>query len=282
MSRKGNEKDEEDIDFHRPMFSECEDAPAAASGESPVITSEIGIRYRTETGGIEEDSMSFVGALSMADIERVISEKPDSASPPQLNTEHQQQIPQQRYNEEWVRYLHEEIQEEVQREGIHACKWGRILDKWQEHISDAPYEDVPVACAKQILQHARLTSASASPMFYETLRKLGKDLLVKQEHDEKLWQASLQNLRERLYPSAKDTEWYEGFFGDRDTWTLPYIARHLEHLHCSHDIKSDEMQEQQLGFILAHVKSNRYNAVEMQAIIKVCKIVRVAMPCMPY
>jgi hypothetical protein len=67
------------------------------------------------------------------------------------------------------------------------------------------------------------------------------------------WKVSLQNLRERLYPSSKDTEWYEGFFGDLETWTLPNFVQHLKHLHYSQNIKEDERQEQQLGFILSHV-----------------------------
>jgi hypothetical protein len=164
--------------------------------------------------------------------------------------------------------LHEEIQEEVQREGngkdtgIYACMWERILEKWQKHIRDVPYDQVQVACVKQILQHARLTSASASPMFYETLRRLGKDVLVMQEQVD-------ENLLEKLLPSSKDTKWYEGFFGEREKWTIEYLAHHLKTLHGSSNMKIDKRHEQQLGLIVAHVRSNRYNAIEMQAILKV-------------
>lgn len=74
----------------------------------------------------------------------------------------------------------------------------------------APLSTMPqveLACAKQILQHARLTSASASPMFYETLRKLGKDVLTKHDKVD-------QRLLERLYPNSEsDSKWYSGFFG---------------------------------------------------------------------
>jgi len=65
---------------------------------------------------------------------------------------------------------------------------------------------VSIESAKQILQHARLTSASASPMFYETLRKLGKDVLVKPEKVD-------HQLLERLYPCESDSKYYRGFFG---------------------------------------------------------------------
>jgi hypothetical protein len=106
-------------------------------------------------------------------------------------------------------------------------------------------------------------------MLYETLRRLGKDVLVMQEQVD-------ENLLEKLLPSSKDTEWYKGFFGERETWTIEYLAHHLKTLHGSSNLKIDRRHEQQLGFIVAHVRSNRYSAVEMQAIIKVCKIVRVA------
>ena len=197
-----------------------------------------------------------------------------SASPSQLNTALPQQRARSSFNADWVRSLHEEIQVEVQREGngkdtgIYACMWERILEKWQKHIRDVPYEQVQVACVKQILQHARLTSASASPMFYETLRRLGKDVLVMQEQVD-------ENLLEKLLPSSKDTKWYEGFFGERERWTTEYLAHHLKTLHGSSNMKIDKRHEQQLGFIVAHVRSNRYNSVEMQAILKVCKLVRV-------
>jgi hypothetical protein len=75
-----------------------------------------------------------------------------------------------RYSKAWVEELHEKIQAEIERDGIKACTWERLLERWREHICEVPYEQVEVGCAKQILQHARLTSA-ASPMFYETLRR---------------------------------------------------------------------------------------------------------------
>lgn len=167
-----------------------------------------------------------------------------------------------RFNADWVRSLHEEIQEEILREGICACMWGRLLDKWSEYIKDVPYERVEVACAKQILQYARLTSASASPMFYETLRRLGKDVLVLPENVD-------DNLLERLKPKDSDSKWYRGFFGDKDKWTREHLTGHLKTLHGSSDIKIDKSQEKKIGFIVTHVRSNRYSAVEMQGIVKV-------------
>ena len=133
------------------------------------------------------------------------------------------------YNEAWVKELHEKIQAEIAREGIEACTWARLLERWRLHIRDVPYERVAVACAKQILQHARLTSASASPMFYETLRRyayvdvpavcrhiclymcvyrLGQDVLTKPEEVD-------QRLLDALYPGDDDSKYYRGFFGER-------------------------------------------------------------------
>lgn len=80
----------------------------------------------------------------------------------------------------WVEGLHVQIQREAAEHGIQAFKWSHLLDKWSKHIRDAPYERVDLACVKKILQCCRLTAASASPMNYETLRRLGKDIVVPQ------------------------------------------------------------------------------------------------------
>ena len=105
---------------------------------------------------------------------------------------------------EWVQEMHDNIQREAAEHGIQAFKWECLLDKWSEHIRDAPYERVDLTCVKQILQYARLTSASASPMNYETLRRLGNDILAQQVDE---------NLLERLKPQENDTKYYKGFFG---------------------------------------------------------------------
>ena len=99
-------------------------------------------------------------------------------------------------------------------------------------------------------------------MFYESLRKLGKDVLrMPVDVDE--------NLLERLLPTESDSKWYRGFFGDRDKWTTESLVSHLKNMHGSSNMKVDKKQEQTLGFIVAHVRSNRYSPFEMQAIIKV-------------
>lgn len=99
-------------------------------------------------------------------------------------------------------------------------------------------------------------------MFYESLRKLGKDVLrMPVDVDE--------NLLERLLPTESDSKWYRGFFGDRDKWTTESLVSHLKNMHGSSNMKVDKKQEQTLGFIVAHVRSNRYSPMEMQAIIKV-------------
>jgi hypothetical protein len=105
---------------------------------------------------------------------------------------------------EWVQEKHDSIQREAEAHGIQAFKWECLLDKWSEHIRDAPYERVDLTCVKQILQYARLTSATASPMNYETLRRLGKDILAQQVDE---------NLLDRLKPKEEDKKYYKGFFG---------------------------------------------------------------------
>jgi hypothetical protein len=81
------------------------------------------------------------------------------------------QVPARRFNADWVRLKHEEIQRKIVKDGIEVCKWATLIEMWSEHIRDAPYEQVELGCVKQVLQHARLTSSSNSVGFYETLRR---------------------------------------------------------------------------------------------------------------
>jgi len=232
----------DDDDFDGPLLSAA--PKAAASGPARATLPTLSTSpHPTVPGGAKLDANARI-----------------PASPPQPC----EQRGASRFNADWcwVRSLHEEIQEEILREGICKCRWGCLLDKWSEYIKDVPYERVEVACAKLILQHARLTSASASPMFYETLRRLGKDVLVLPENVD-------ENLLERLKPKTSDSKWYRGFFGDEDKWTIEHLTQHLKTLHGSSDIKTDKSQEKKIGFIVTHVRSNRYSAVEMQGIVKV-------------
>ena len=119
-----------------------------------------------------------------------------------------------KYDAVWVQTLHDEIQRDAVEHGTQAFKWSHLLEKWSQHIRDAPYERVDLACVKKILQHARLTSASASPMNYETLRRLGKDILVSQVDEV---------LLERLKPCEADSKYYRGFFG-REVRLLPHAS----------------------------------------------------------
>lgn len=54
----------------------------------------------------------------------------------------------------------------------------------------------------------------------------------------------------------------------QDKWSLDYLQQHLKTLHGSSNLDIDMSQEKLLGFIVAHVRSNRYNAVELRAIVK--------------
>ncbi len=164
-------------------------------------------------------------------------------------------------NKDWVWKKHEDIQKEILQKGICACKWGPLLEEWKVYIKDVPYECVEVTCAKQILQYARLTYASASPMNYETLRRLGKDLLVMPDKVD-------DNLLERMKPNDSDSKWYRRFYGNTE-WTLDQLKLHLKNVHDSANIKIDESQEKRMGFIVTHVKRSRYSEDEMQAIVEV-------------
>lgn len=56
----------------------------------------------------------------------------------------------------------------------------------------------------------------------------------------------------------------------QEKWTPENLASHLKMLHGSSNISTDLNQEKSLGFIVAHVRSNRYTMLEMHAIVKVC------------
>jgi hypothetical protein len=56
----------------------------------------------------------------------------------------------------------------------------------------------------------------------------------------------------------------------QEKWTCEYLSQHLKNLHGSSNIKNDLEQESRVGFIVAHVRSNRYEAVELDVIVQVC------------
>ena len=54
----------------------------------------------------------------------------------------------------------------------------------------------------------------------------------------------------------------------QERWSVEYLQQHLKTLHGSVNLTYDVKQESHLGFIVAHVRSNRYNAVELRAIVR--------------
>ena len=125
-----------------------------------------------------------------------------------------------KFDAEWVSKKHLEMQQANERGGIEAVGWENVLEQWSNFIKDAPYERVTVDCVKLILQHARLTSASGSPMFYETLRRLGKDVLTPLDRIN-------EQLLKRLEPKEDDSKWYRGFYGTK--------VSHLSNLSIMHE-----------------------------------------------
>ena len=109
----------------------------------------------------------------------------------------------------WVQQKHDEIQKTIQKNGIASIQWKELLDQWSEHIKDVPYEDVSIESAKEILRHARLTKASASPMFYEMLRRLGGDILSQETQ-------VVEELLDQLKPADEDSDFYHSFYGKTD------------------------------------------------------------------
>ena len=174
-----------------------------------------------------------------------------------------------RFDMHWVNTLHRTILNEVRTHGIEACLWSSILEKWQSFLADVPFEDVEFGCIRAILQHARLTP-NAQPTFYETLRKLGKDILYKENIEENVRRSLLDRL---LSPGPGDTEIYAQYFGEREKWyeeNSKSLINHLDKLHALYGstLTQELNKEKVLGFIVPHIRSNRYHPVELAAILR--------------
>ncbi len=163
--------------------------------------------------------------------------------------------------------MHQLILNDVKANGVVACTWRTVLNRWKEFIAEAPFEDVEFGCIRAILQNARLTSI-AQPTSYETLRKLGGDML----HTDVENEDERQNLLRRLLtPGQGDTEWYAQYFGSPDKWfdDSRSLANHLDKLHAMNgtSLSQELKKEKLLGFMVPHIRSNRYHPVELGAII---------------
>jgi len=53
-----------------------------------------------------------------------------------------------RFDAAWVKALDEQIRAEVESEGMQACTWENLLERWSKHIYDAPYEEVGICGVK--------------------------------------------------------------------------------------------------------------------------------------
>jgi hypothetical protein len=175
-----------------------------------------------------------------------------------------------RFDMNWVNAHHQMILEDVRTKGVDACRWGVILERWREFLSDAPFEEVEFGCIRAILQNARLASIP-QPTSYETLRKLGKDVLETDADNE----AVRRNLLDRLLtPGNSDSELYGQYFGLRDKsnkwYEERFLMNHLDRLHTLNgSILSQELNKERiLGFVVPHIRSNRYHPVELGAILK--------------
>jgi hypothetical protein len=172
-----------------------------------------------------------------------------------------------RYDSTWVNALHQRILDDVRTRGIEACRWCNILEKWKESLANAPFEEVELGCIRLIMQHARLTPV-AQPTFYETLRKLGKDILSENiEHDN----VRGELLHRLLTPTTGDSAMYTQYFGARERWEeRRALINHFDKLHAQYgsSLSQELAKERILGFMVPHIRSNRYHPVELGAILR--------------
>jgi hypothetical protein len=205
----------------------------------------------------------------------VIARKPEQESRPNTQ-ENEKVVPQSpnargnatEFNLRWVESTHKRILEDVKQGGIEACRWCNILEKWKEYLQAAPFEEVEFGCVRTILQYARLTPI-AQPTFFETLRKLGKEILCIKLDDESVRSNLLDQL---LTPTSRDSEMYSHFFGPQERWRNDsrYLSNHLDKLHAQYgsSLSQELNKERILGFMVPHIRSNRYHPVELGVILQ--------------
>jgi hypothetical protein len=171
------------------------------------------------------------------------------------------------YDLAWVNSLHQQILDDVRTRGIEACRWSNVLEKWKESLSNAPFEEVELGCIRLIMQHARLTPV-AQPTFYETLRKLGRDILSEEIENDDVRRDLLHRL---LTPTPGDSAMYTQYFGARERWEdRRSLSNHLDKLHAQYgsSLSQELTKEKVLGFMVPHIRSNRYHPVELGAILR--------------
>eukprot|EP00960_Hanusia_phi_P014677 434294-Hanusia_phi.AAC.2 len=167
-----------------------------------------------------------------------------------------------RFDQTWYDEIQAEYAAKVRTEGKDACRWCKVLQFWQEKIRDAPMESVEEGVACKVLRAARL-ARFAQPMDYETLRRLGPEILESNEDN-------LDSILARMKPQQHDTEWYsKRYYGPQARWDREFLSIHLEKLTgISIAVEKHAKDEKKFGFSISHVRSNRYQPVELAAILR--------------
>eukprot|EP00960_Hanusia_phi_P057374 763546-Hanusia_phi.AAC.1 len=168
---------------------------------------------------------------------------------------------ERKFDQRWYDKIQAEYTARVREGGKDECLWSKVLQFWQEKIRDAPFEKVEREVACQVLRAARLARLT-QPMDYETLRRLGPQLLETDENN-------FDGILTRLKPQQLDSEWYKSYYGSPARWDRDFLSSHLEKLTgISIAVEKHAKDEEKFGFSIAHVRSNRYQSVELAAILR--------------
>eukprot|EP00961_Rhodomonas_salina_P290844 3930025-Rhodomonas_salina.3 len=155
--------------------------------------------------------------------------------------------------------------ERVKTQGISEMKWSNVLTTWQRELKDFDFENVEELAVRKIMHASRLSS-SAQPMFYESLRRLGQDLMSDAILSEA--EAGLEEIMMRLNPDEGGeipfSEWYLDW--SPKAW-IENIRANVKNM-LGNNVKMDLSQERTLGFIVSHVRTHRYHEVELAAIVR--------------
>jgi len=148
--------------------------------------------------------------------------------------------------------------------GYEECKWAKVLDYWSNVLKDVPFYKLPLFLIKDILKIARLQQAATPQHAYELLRRLGSSIL-----DELSDEETLRGLKEKFsLHQSDDTSHQRNDQDYADKMDKSEIEKQIKAMRGKDGPVASTEEEEKLGFVVLHVRSDRYYPIEIGAIIR--------------